>query len=66
MSNLISPAQLKCINYHLWQLEKEWSTNVQAKLEALDRMTASDIVSAFKAGNDEIAISQLNHLDIPV
>lgn len=58
--NSITENQKNCICYHL--MGDDDIEGVPEDLNSLDRNTASDIISSFKKGNDDIAIAQLKHL----
>ena len=65
----ITPNQIKAIEYHLWQdrgdtPDDQWvSFDEWLKIKKnMDKITASDVIGAFKGGNKHIAIAQLKHL----
>ena len=55
--------QLDCIFWYLIDYQAKYSRDIEKKVETMiDRGAASDIIDAFKKGNDGIAFAQIEHL----
>ena len=62
--NPISSKQIDLILICLKYLKLKHDDEIKEQLTHLDVSTASDLITAFKANNNAIAISQLQHLKI--
>ena len=55
--------QSKYIAYNLWLNKVKWSPEIEHKIfTEIDKSAATDIIGAFKRGDDKMAISRIEHL----
>lgn len=59
----MTPAQAKCIEYHLWKTTDKVSFQEWLSIrDQIDKSTASNIIKAFKEDNIDMAVNQIKHL----